>query len=85
MADDIFKYIFMNEKFCISIPISLKFVPKGPIVSIGSGNGLAPIRCQAIIWTNGSLVCWCIYALLSLNESTAGTLASYDWFKASNI
>ena len=30
-ADDTFKYIFMNEKFCILIPISLKFVPKGPI------------------------------------------------------
>ena len=25
-ADDIFKCIFMNEKFCISIQISLKFV-----------------------------------------------------------
>ena len=30
-GDDIFKSIFMNEKFCISIWISLKFVPKGPI------------------------------------------------------
>ena len=30
-ADDIFKCIFMNEKFCILIRISLKFVPKGPI------------------------------------------------------
>ena len=30
-ADDIFKCIFMNEKFGILIPISLKFVSKGPI------------------------------------------------------
>ena len=30
-ADDIFKCIFMDEKFCISIRISLKFVPKCPI------------------------------------------------------
>ena len=30
-AHDIFKCIFMNEKFCISIHISLKFVPNGPI------------------------------------------------------
>ena len=30
-ADDIFKCFFMNEKFRISIWISLKFVPKGPI------------------------------------------------------
>ena len=30
-ADDIFRCIFMNEKFCILIKISLKFVPTGPI------------------------------------------------------
>ena len=30
-ADDIFKYIFMNQKFSISIRISLKFVLKGQI------------------------------------------------------
>ena len=30
-TDDIFEYIFMNQKFCISIRISLKFVPKGSI------------------------------------------------------
>ena len=31
LADKIFKCIFVNEKFCILIRISLKFVPKGPI------------------------------------------------------
>ena len=53
-ADDIFKYIFFNENAWISIRISLKFVPKGPIKysSIGSDNGLAPSRRQASIWTN---------------------------------
>ena len=30
-ADNIFKCIFMNEKCCILIRISLKFVPNGPI------------------------------------------------------
>ena len=30
-ADGIFACIFMNEKFCISFRISLKFVPRGPI------------------------------------------------------
>ena len=30
-ADDIFRSIFVNEKFCTLIKISLKFVPKGPI------------------------------------------------------
>ena len=29
--DDIFRRIFVNEKFCVLIKISLKFVPKGPI------------------------------------------------------
>ena len=46
-ADDIFKCIFMNEKFCISIDKK---------VSIGSGNGLAPNRRQAITWTNADPV-----------------------------
>ena len=30
-ADDVFKSILVNEKFCISIQISLKFAPKDPI------------------------------------------------------
>ena len=30
-TDNIFRSIFMNEKFCIAIQISLKFVRKGPI------------------------------------------------------
>ena len=29
-ADDIFRCIVMNEKLCILIKMSLKFVPKGP-------------------------------------------------------
>ena len=31
LADDIFRCIFMNEKFCIAIKISLKCVPRGPV------------------------------------------------------
>ena len=30
-CDNIFRCIFVNEKFCILIQISMKFVPKGPI------------------------------------------------------
>ena len=33
-ADDIFKYIFLNENVWIPIRISMKFVPKGPINNI---------------------------------------------------
>ena len=29
--DDIFRCIFVNEKFCILMKIPRKFVPKGPI------------------------------------------------------
>ena len=33
-TDDTFRCIFVNEKFCILIKISKKFVPKGPIDNI---------------------------------------------------
>ena len=36
LPDDILKCIFLNENVWISIKISLKFVPKGPINSIPS-------------------------------------------------
>ena len=42
-ADDIFKCIFMNEKFGILIRISLKFVPNGPIDN-------KPALFQAMAW-----------------------------------
>ena len=35
-ADDTFKHIFLNEDVKISIIISLKFVPKGPVNNISS-------------------------------------------------
>ena len=54
-ADDTFKRIFLIENVSFFIEISLTFVPKGSInniPAIGSDNGLAPTRRQAIIWTN---------------------------------
>ena len=42
-TDDIFRCICMNEKFCISIQISLKFVPKGP-------NDNYPVLIQIKAW-----------------------------------
>ena len=41
--DDIFKRIFVNENKWISIKISLKFVPKGPIDNI-------PALVQIMAW-----------------------------------
>ena len=66
--DDNFKCIVINENACISFKISLKFVPNQQYSSIGSDNGLAPSRRQAIIWTNDGLVYWHIYASLYLNQ-----------------
>ena len=40
---DIFKCIFMNENVWISIKISMKFVPKGPINNI-------PALVQIMAW-----------------------------------
>ena len=52
-TDDTFKRIFLNENIRISIEISLKFVPKGPINNIAAlVQIMAPVRRQAIIWTN---------------------------------
>ena len=43
LADDIFKCIFMNENVLISIKISLKFIPMGPINNI-------PTLVQIMAW-----------------------------------
>ena len=43
LSDDIFKCIFLNENVRISIKISLKFVPKGPINNI-------PALFQVMAW-----------------------------------
>ena len=42
-ADDIFKWLFLNENVWISIKISLKFVPQGPIDNI-------PALVQIMAW-----------------------------------
>ena len=43
LADDTFKRIFLNENIRISIKVSLKFVPKGPINNI-------PALVQIMAW-----------------------------------
>ena len=53
----------MNEKFCILINISPKFVPRDPI-----DNNPVPNRRQAIIWSNADPIHWCIYAALGGDE-----------------
>ena len=71
VADDIFICIFVNDKFCILIKLSLKFVPKIPIdnnPAFGLHNVLTPNRRQVIIWTNADPINWRMYAVLGENE-----------------
>ena len=87
-AGNIFKYILQAKNVCILIEISLKFVPKGQIgnkVSIGSGNGLAPYRCQAITWTNVDPAHWCHIALLGDNELTQWGLVLHKGRRSSLV
>ena len=71
-ADDYFKRIFFNKNVWISIKISLKFVPKGPINKIPALFQIMAWRCpvdkplsEAML-----LVYWRINASLGLNELT---------------
>ena len=70
-SDDIFKCLFLNENIRISIEISLKFVPRGPINNI-------PALSQIMAWRRSGdkplsercLVYWRIYASLGPDELT---------------
>ena len=81
---DIFKDVFMNEKFCILIQISLKFFwgSDGQKVSICSGDGLAPNRGHVITWTNADPVQWCKYTALVTFQFMSDFLWSiFSWGK----
>ena len=70
---DIFKRIFFNEMCCRFIPIfrSLFIRQRFQLNKcICSGNGLAPNRRQATIWTNGVPVHWCLYIYIHIHIYT---------------
>ena len=52
------------------IEISLKLLLSVQLTK--SDNQFVPNRRQVIIWTNGGLVYWCIYASLGLNKLRSG-------------
>ena len=56
--------IFSSAFPWISNKISLKYIPQGLIYN----NGLAPNKCQAIIWSNVNMLYWCMYVSLGLGE-----------------
>ena len=64
---------------------SLKFVPKGPIHSIGLDNGSAPNRRQAIIWTNPDPIHWRLYAALREMNQYIITLNGKDNLASSDL
>ena len=64
-ADDIFKRIFLIKRFTFWLKFHRSFF-------IGSDNGMAPTRRQAIIWTNAGPIQWRIYAALGGDELTSG-------------
>ena len=66
-VDNILRCIFVNEKFCILIKISLKFVPKCPI---DNNPALVEVMAwrQATIWTNTDPFNWRIYVALGGDE-----------------
>ena len=51
---------------------------------IGSDDGLALNRRQAIIWTNVDMFYWCIYAPLGLNEIYKG-LVMWEAFQSHDV
>ena len=79
ITEDIFKFIF-NESVWISITISLKFVPKGPIEykSALVGNGLAPNRRETITQINADQIHRRIYTALGGNKITKSG-RSFHW------
>ena len=60
-ADDVFRCMFVNEKFCILIKKKN---------SIGLDNVLAPNRRHTTIWTTADPIYWRIYAALGGDELT---------------
>ena len=68
LADDIFKCIYLNENDRIPIQISLKFVPRSPIVN-------KPALVQVMAWRRIGPIHWRIYAALG------GVELSHHWFR----
>ena len=72
---DIFKYIFLNEDFRISIEICF-LASNWRYVSIGSNNGLAPSSWQAVICSNGDSIPWHRYVSPDLKMLQRGEVVT---------
>ena len=84
----IFQMTFWNKFSCMKIvAFQLTFTEidsqaaNQQQTSIRSNNGLAPVWCQAIIWTKGGLVYWHIYDVVSLDEFTKFLCDQFYWVR----
>ena len=79
-ANDIFKWIFLNENVWISIKISMKFVPGGP-------NNNFPALVRIMAWrrpgdkplSEPMIVYWRTYTSLGLNELSINHVSKTYW------
>ena len=73
------KWIFHDRQKCISTRNYLRFVPKGPIDTTGSSNGLASNRRQSIAWMIADPVQRRIYAALRQSQCIRNGAAVLGW------
>ena len=66
----IYRCNLFNENLCISLEISVKFVPDDPINNNPASDQVMAWaeQAQAITWTNDGLIYWRIYASLGHND-----------------
>ena len=76
-ADDIFKYIFMNEKACISIGFSLKFVPKVPIVNNAALVQIMALRQTGARSLSGPMMVHIGYSYMRHSASMSYMISAY--------
>ena len=92
-TDNIFKCIFMNEKFCILLKISLKFVPKGPVDSTPvlvqemarRPTGKKPYNVdnngiRYSVWVAGQLTHLPMQKMIAISQTTFSN--AFSWMKS---
>ena len=95
--DNTFKYIFLNENVTISLKISLKFVPKGPINNISALVQIMAWRCsgdkplsEPMMVSLPTHICvtwpqWVNKALFSLHGWTTTNWAAFTTTKTNKL
>ena len=80
-GDGTFKATFLQWNMLNVIHISLKNIPEGPVdnyPALVQTVAWCPNRRQTIIWSNGDLIYWYLYASLGLNGLLNGLVWLWD-------